>query len=83
LLSLSKLKEEMGTEKKKIEFELPYVMTFITLLAASGFGPYAVFQKLREISLLPASKKESDKILKRIDLLGLDPLTATHRHDEG
>jgi len=76
LLSLSKLKEEMGTEKKKIEFELPYVMTFITLLAASGFGPYAVFQKLREISLLPASKKESDKILKRIDLLGLDPLTA-------
>ncbi len=76
MLSLSKLKEEMGTEKKKIEFELPYVMTFITLLAASGFGPYVVFQKLREISLLPASKKESDKILKRIDLLGLDPLTA-------
>jgi len=76
LLSLSKLKEHDEIDKKKIESELPYFMTFITLFATSGFGPYVIFQKLREISLLPVSKNVSDRIIKRIDLLGLDPLTA-------
>ena len=76
MLSLSKLKEHDGIDKKRIEFELPYFMTFITLLATSGFGPYVIFQKLREISLLPTCKNVSDRIIKRIDLLGLDPLTA-------
>jgi len=76
LLSVSKLKEQNKGNKKRLEFELPYFMTFITLLTASGFGPYTIFQKLSEITLLPASKIESEKILKRIDLLGLDPLTA-------
>ena len=76
MLSLSKLKEHDEIDKKKIESELPYFMTFITLFATSGFGPYVIFQKLREISLLPVSKNVSDRIIKRIDLLGLDPLTA-------
>ncbi len=78
MFSLSKLKdaEANSRQKKKIDFELPYFMTFVTLLASSGFGPYTIFQKMREISLLPSSKNESEKILKRIDLLGMDPLTA-------
>ena len=78
MFSLSKLKEAEANsrQKKKIEFELPFFMTFVTLLATSGFGPYTIFQKMREVSLLPTSKKESEKILKRIDLLGMDPLTA-------
>ena len=78
MFSLSKLKEAEANsrQKKKIEFELPFFMTFVTLLATSGFGPYTIFQKMREVSLLPTSKNESEKILKRIDLLGMDPLTA-------
>ncbi len=82
LLSISQLKEQNKGNKKRLEFELPYFMTFITLLAASGFGPYTIFQKLREITLLPASKIESEKILKTIDLLGLDPLTAMTKDKE-
>ena len=71
------LDNEKNTAKaKKIEKELPYFMTFVTLLATSGFGPYTIFQKLKDITLLPESRNESEKILKRIDLLGLDPLTA-------
>jgi len=76
LLTLSRAKEQADAHKKKLEFELPYFMTFITLLATSGFGPSAVFQKLKDVSLLPASQKEANKILKRVELLGLDPLTA-------
>ena len=84
MFSISKLKEAEANsrQKKKIDFELPYFMTFVTLLASSGFGPYTIFQKMREISLLPTSKNESEKILKRIDLLGMDPLTAIRKVKE-
>jgi len=68
--------EKNSAKKKKIEKELPYFMTFVTLLATSGFGPYTIFQKLKDVTQLPESRNESEKILKRVDLLGMDPLTA-------
>ena len=76
--ALTKLleKEKNAAKKKKIEKELPYFMTFVTLLATSGFGPYTIFQKLKDLTLLPESRNESERILNRIDLLGQDPLTA-------
>jgi len=75
---LTKLKENERNDKKKkrITKELPYFMTFVTLLATSGFGPYSIFQKLKDLTLLPESRNESQRIIKRIDLLGLDPLAA-------
>ena len=51
-------------------------MTLVTLLTTSGFGPYTIFQKLKEVTQLPESRNESEKILKRVELLGMDPLTA-------
>lgn len=81
MLSLKKL-DQMDYEKKqkkKIERELPYFITIVSLLATSGLGPYFIFKKLKEINLLPTIKIESEKILKRIDLLGLDPLTAMNQ----
>ena len=68
--------EKRNAKKKRIEKELPYFMTFVTLLATSGFGPYTIFQKLKDVTQLPESRNESEKILKRVDLLGLDPLAA-------
>jgi flagellar protein FlaJ len=78
MLSLKKLNniEYENKQKKKIERELPYFVTIVTLLATSGLGPYFIFQKIREFNLLPTIRAESEKILKRIDLLGIDPLTA-------
>ena len=76
MLSLTDKKEFEKKQSKKIERELPFFITIVSLLAASGFGPYTIFQKMREIILLPTVQKESIKILKRIDMLGVDPLTA-------
>jgi len=78
LLSLKKLqeKEYESKQKNKIEKELPYFITIVTLLATSGFGPYFIFKKLKDFELLPTLRLESDKILKRMQLLGLDPMTA-------
>ena len=68
--------EYAKSQKKKIDRELPYFVTIVTLLATSGLGPYFIFQKIREINLLPTIKTECEKILNRIDLLGIDPLSA-------
>src|SRR5436309_5293128 len=79
MLSSLKNMEKADAQKKqaqKLERELPYFITIVSLLASSGFGPYTIFQKFREIDLLPLVKTESIKILKRIELLGLDPLDA-------
>ena len=78
MLSFKKI-DEANFEKSqnnKIERELPYFITIVTLLATSGLGPYTIFQKIKEIKLLPTIRLESVKILKRIDMLGIDPLTA-------
>jgi len=76
-LSILKQSNKGGKKQKnkKIDRELPYFLTIVTLLATSGFGPYTIFQKMKDFNLLPSIKLESEKILKRIDLLGMDPLT--------
>lgn len=78
MLSLRKLEEEENKKKqdKKIERELPYFITIVSLLVSSGLGPYTILQKLKDVELLPIIRAETVKILKRIDMLGIDPLTA-------
>jgi flagellar protein FlaJ len=76
MLSVSKIKEK-GFERKqdkKINEELPYFLTIVTLLSSAGIGPYFMLQRLKSMELLPTIKNESLKMIKRIDLLGVDPL---------
>ena len=47
-MSFIKKFEESDKQKKltkKIETELPFFITIVTLLATSGFGPYTIFLK--------------------------------------
>jgi len=67
-------KDKKKKANKKIESELPFFMTIVTLLATSGLGPYSIFLKIKELELLPNVRIESIKILKQIDILGKDPL---------
>jgi archaellum biogenesis protein FlaJ (TadC family) len=67
-------KDKQNKINKRIEKELPFFMTIVTLLATSGLGPYSIFLKIKELELLPNVRIESIKILKQIDILGKDPL---------
>ena len=69
------MKDKKKKVNKKIEAELPFFITMVTLLATSGFGPYTIFKKIKDLELLPNVRIESIKILKKIDILGKDPLT--------
>ena len=76
-MSFIKKHEEEDKKKKlnkKIDPELPFFITIVTLLATSGFGPYTIFLKIKNLDLLPNVRLESIKILKKIDILGQDPL---------
>ena len=77
-------KDKQKKLNKKIDSELPFFITIVTLLATSGFGPYSIFIKIKDMELLPNVKKEAMKILKKIDMLGMDPLTVmTEVKDKG
>ncbi len=67
-------KDKQKKSNKNVETELPFFITMVTLLATSGFGPYTIFKKITELELLPNVRIESIKILKKIDILGKDPL---------
>ena len=67
-------KDKKKKPNKKLEGELPFFITIVTLLATSGLGPYTIFTKIRDLELLPNIRIESIKILKKIDILGKDPL---------
>jgi archaeal flagellar protein FlaJ len=81
MLSIKKLEQSDYEKKqsKKIEREMPYFITVVSLLAASGLGPYNILQKIKAIQLLPIIRFETVKILKRVDMLGVDPLVALNQ----
>jgi flagellar protein FlaJ len=76
MLSISKINEKGFEHKqgKKINKELPYFITMVTLLSSAGIGPYFMLQRIKSMELIPTIKNETHKMLKRIDLLGVDPL---------
>jgi flagellar protein FlaJ len=77
-------KDKQKKLDKKIDSELPFFITIVTLLATSGFGPYSIFIKIKDMELLPNVRIEAMKILKKIDILGMDPLTVmTEVKDRG
>lgn len=69
-------------DKNRLNKELPYFITFVTLLTTSGFGPYTVLQKIKNIEILPAVKLQSERILNRIEILGIDPISAINQVKE-
>jgi len=69
------MQDKQKKASKKIDSELPFFITIVTLLATSGLGPYSIFKKIKDLDLLPNVRIESIKILKKIDILGKDPLT--------
>jgi flagellar protein FlaJ len=64
---------------EKLDRELPYVITLITIMAASGISPFGSFIKLARYKLLPHVMKEARNIVGQVQILGEDPLTAMEK----
>ena len=67
---------------ERLDRELPYVITLITIMAASGVTPFGSFTKLARYKLLPFIMKEARNIVGHVHILGDDPLSAMEKRAE-
>jgi len=75
------MKLRLRSEKTGDE-ELPFAFMLITLMASCGVSPYESFKRLRFIDLLPFIQKESNEIVRRVEVLNIDPLSAMQERAE-
>lgn len=59
-----------------LEREMPFAATYVTIMASGGIPPYMSFKRLSEVDLMPAMRKEARDIVKDVEILGIDQLTA-------
>ena len=65
-----------GSGEPELERELPYAAMMITLMSASGITPYEGFKRLRGVESLPSFREEGEILVREVEVLGRDPLTA-------
>jgi flagellar protein FlaJ len=59
-----------------LEMEMPFSATYVTVMASGGIPPYLSFKRLSNVELMPSMRKEAREIIKDVEILGVDPLTA-------
>jgi len=67
------------TRKRKIELELPYVTTHMSILAAAGIPPTRMFRMLEDSVTTPEVASEANEIVRDVEILGDDIITALEK----
>lgn len=68
-----------GGKSEEIDRELPFAVMMFTTLAASGVTLYESWKKMREVHLLPKIQEDAEDIVRKVEVLGYDPLTVMHK----
>jgi len=61
---------------QKLDLEVPFAGTYISVMATGGLSPYASLRKLKECRLLPNISKAIEDIEVDVEIKGLDPVSA-------
>lgn len=64
------------SRRKSIETNLPFVLTHMGAVAESGVPPYVIFKLISEFKEYGEVAEEMGKIVRNIDVFGIDPLTS-------
>lgn len=67
------------TRKRKIELELPFVITHMSILAAAGIPPTRMFRMLEDSVTTPEVASEANEIVRDVEILGDDIITALEK----
>jgi archaellum biogenesis protein FlaJ (TadC family) len=67
------------TRKRKIELELPFVTTHMSILAAAGIPPTRMFKMLEDSITTPEVASEANEIVRDVEILGDDIITALEK----
>lgn len=74
--------QRMFSRKKNIEANLPFVLIHMGAVAESGIPPYVIFRLISEFKEYGEVSNEMKKIVRNIDMFGIDPLTAVRQAAE-
>jgi flagellar protein FlaJ len=67
------------TRKKKIDLELPYVTTHMSILASAGIPPTRMFKLLQDSRTTPECASESNEVIRDVEILGDNIITALEK----
>jgi len=59
-----------------LEREMPFAATYVTVMASGGIPPYMSFKRLSDVELLPSTRKEAMRLMRDVEIFGVDPLSA-------
>lgn len=68
--------------RKKMDLELPYVASHLSILAASGIPPTRMFMLLGDSRTTPEVASDSNEIVRDVEILGKDIMTALETERE-
>jgi len=68
--------QRVSSRRKSIEVNLPFVLTHMGAIAESGVPPQMIFKLMSQFREYGEISKEMGKIVRNIDMFGIDPLTA-------
>jgi flagellar protein FlaJ len=66
----------------KLDMEVPFAGTYISVMATGGLSPYASLRRLKDCDLLPNISKTIKDIEIDVQIKGLDPVTAMEKSAE-
>jgi flagellar protein FlaJ len=68
--------ERVISRRRNIETNLPFAISHMGAIAASGISPQAIFKLLAEFKEYDVIAEEMQKIVRNNEVFGLDPMTA-------
>lgn len=70
----------MATDRaQKLDLEVPFAGTYISVMATGGLSPYASLKRLKDCDLLPNMSKAIKDIEIDVQIKGIDPVSAMEK----
>ena len=65
-----------SSRRKKMDLELPYVASHMSILATAGIAPTRMFKLLEDSKTTPEVASDSNEVVRDVEVLGQDIMTA-------
>lgn len=65
---------------KHIDHELPFIAVYLSTMVRGGVSPLVALERLAKMKWFPAMRKEISRVLRDVNIFGLDPLTAIDKN---
>lgn len=78
--SLIWLSMSASGRSKAIDHELPFIAVYLSTMVRGGVSPLVALERLSKMKWFPAMRREISRILRDVNLFGLDPLTAIDKN---